>query len=675
MNTNTILLLIFSVVIAAGFAYYHYIYKAKNKSKLNFFLAFLRFLALFSILLLLINPTITRNTLEIQKTPLVVVMDNSSSIPFLNSDKIAKEVYQNLVSNPDLQEKFNIQSYQFDTEFQLSKNFNFKGSQTNIDVVAQGLNSTFKNRIFPTVLLTDGNQTTGNDYEYSFNTSNKIYPMVLGDTTKVFDLKINQINVNQYAFYKNKFPVEVFIEYSGTESINANFIISNEKSTLAKQTISLSPDKKTAILQLVLPAQNMGLQVFKAKISSSKKEKNPFNNSKKFALEVIDQKTNIALISAINHPDIGALKRAIESNVQRKITILKPNTISELKNYNVVVFYQPNATFKTVFEVSKSLGLNAFIITGTATDFSFLNQQQTNLQFKMVNQTEDYFSGFNSQFNLFAIDNIGFESFPPLQNSFGSITSKGNVSILLYSKIRSIDTQSPLLVVSENQGKRSAFLLGENSWKWRAQSFIDHQSFDNYDVFIDKIIQFLASPTSKKSLVVEHESVYNSGDKIIISAQYFNKNYEFDDSARLNMAIVNTENKAVINYDLLKRNNSYQVNLDGLPAGKYNFTVTELNSKEKYSNHFEILDFTIEKQFVNPDFQKLKQLASLTQGKVYFPNQSADLIQQLLKNEDYKSIQKNVITQNKLIDWYWLLLFIAFLLSVEWFIRKYNGFL
>jgi hypothetical protein len=103
--------------------------------------------------------------------------------------------------------------------------------------------------------------------------------------------------------------------------------------------------------------------------------------------------------------------------------------------------------------------------------------------------------------------------------------------------------------------------------------------------------------------------------------------------------------------------------------------VTELNSKEKYSSHFEILDFTIEKQFVNPDFQKLKQLASLTQGKVYFPNQSADLIQQLLKNEDYKSIQKNVITQNKLIDWYWLLLFIAFLLSVEWFIRKYNGFL
>jgi hypothetical protein len=117
------------------------------------------------------------------------------------------------------------------------------------------------------------------------------------------------------------------------------------------------------------------------------------------------------------------------------------------------------------------------------------------------------------------------------------------------------------------------------------------------------------------------------------------------------------------------------VNLDGLPAGKYNFTVTELNSKEKYSNQFEILEFNIEKQFVNPNFRKLQQLATQTKGKVFLPNQSTDLIQQLLKNEDYKAIQKNVITQNPLIDWTWLLVIIAFLLTTEWLVRKYNGLL
>jgi len=675
MNTNTILLLILSVLIASGFAYFYYLYKAKNKSNLNLFLAFLRFSALFSIFLLLINPTITSNTLEIQKTPLVVVMDNSSSIPFLKSDKTANEFYQKIVSNTDLQEKFDIQSYQFDTDFLPSKRFNYKGKQSHIDAVAKGLQTTFKNKTFPTVLLTDGNQTTGNDYVYSFNAANKVYPVILGDTTQVFDLKINQLNVNQYVFHKNKFPVEGFIQYSGTQPITANFIISEGKSNLAQQTISLSPQKRTAVVQLVLPAKKLGLQVLKAQITSPKEEKNKFNNSKNFAIEVLNQKTNIAIISSLNHPDIGALKRSIESNVKRKVSVFKPNTISDLKKYNVVIFYQPNSTFKAAFETAKLLGLHSFIITGTNTDFAFLNQHQNDLQFKMANQTEDYFAGFNSQFNVFALDNIGFESFQPLQNNFGTISSKGNVSVLLSSKIRGIDTQLPLLAFAENQGERTAFLLGENSWKWRSQSFVDHQSFEKYDIFIDKIIQFLASNPTKKPLVVEHELVYNSGDKIEINAQYFNKNSEFDEKARLNIAIINKQTKAVTNFDLLKGSNSYKVNLDGLPAGKYNFTVTELNSKEQYSNHFEILNFDIEKQFVNPDFQKLQQLATQTQGKVYLPNQNANLIQQLLKNEDYKAIQKNVITQDSLIDWSYLLVIIAFLLTTEWLVRKYNGLL
>lgn len=673
MNTTTLVLLIFSIVIAGGLSFFQYAYKAKNK--LNLFLAFLRFCSLFGILLVLINPTVTSHILTTEKTPLVVVMDNSGSIPFLNSDDIAAEAYRKIVTNTDLQAKFDIQSYQFDTDFKGSKTFSYKGKQSNLDLVGKSLQKIFKNKTYPTVLLTDGNQTTGNDYVYSFNTANKVYPIVLGDTTQVFDLKINQINANSYTFYKNKFPVEAFIHYSGTQTIQANFSISEGKSTLAQQTIYLSPKKRTAVVQLLLPANKIGVQVYKAQIQSSHKEINQLNNSQHFAVEVMNQKTNIALVSSLNHPDIGALKRAIESNAQRKVTVFKPTSISDLKKYNSVIFYQPNASFKSAFEATKLVGLNSFIITGTATDFTFLNQQQDNLQFRMGNQTENYFADFNSQFNVFALDNIGFESFPPLQHNFGTISSKGNVAILLSSRIRTIATQAPLLAFAENQGKRTAFLLGENSWKWRSKSYVDQQSFEKFDVFIDKIIQFLTTNSASKSLVVEYKWVYNSGDTIEITAQYFNKNYEFDEKARLNIAIENTATKAVKNYDLLKGSNSYKVNLDGLPAGKYNFTVTELNSKERYSNHFEILDFDIEKQFVNPDFQKLNQLASQTQGKVYLPNQTADLIQEILNNEDYKSVQKKEITQNSLIDWSWIVVFISFFLATEWFVRKYNGLL
>ena len=675
MTTNTLLLLLLSLLIAGGLSFFQYIYKAKNKSKVGWFLAFLRFLSIFGILMLLINPILTKNTFETVKTPLPIVVDNSSSISFLNANEKALELYKRIQLNSDLKDKFDVQTYQFSDDFEPTEIFDFKGTQTNIDVVAKNLKSIYKNTVYPTVLITDGNQTSGNDYVYSFDPLNKVYPVILGDTTKLFDLKINQLNVNKYSFHKNKFPVEVFLQYSGTKNVTADFVISQGNSVFSTQSITLSPSKKTATVPVLLPADKIGLQVFKVTISSKEKEKNTYNNTKNFAVEVIDQKTNIAIISAINHPDLGAMKRAIESNVQRKVIIIKPNEIKTLQDYNVLILYQPTTEFKTIFESNKVAGINTFIITGNNTDFNFLNQQQENLSFKMSGQKEEYLSVFNKQFNLFAADNIGFEDLPPLQNAFGTVTTKGVVSVLLSSKIRTIDTNAPLLVFAENQGRRATYLLGENSWKWRLQTHVNNQSFEKYDVFMDKIIQFLASNNSKKSLVVEHESFYNSGEAIEITAQYFNKNYEFDEKARLTIAVKNTQTKQTKNYDLLKESNSYKVNLDGLKAGSYTFAVKELNSKTTYSNSFEILDFDIEKQFVNPDVEKLAQLAGQTQGKAYFSDQVDVLIKTLLENEEYKTIQKSSVTKTPLIDWMWLLVLISILLTTEWFVRKHNGLL
>jgi hypothetical protein len=675
MTLNTTLLIVLSLLVAGILSFFQYYYKAENKSKLILFLAFLRFISIFGVLLLLINPIITKNSTEIVKPLLSVVVDNSSSIVALNADKTSVEVYQALVNDKRLQEKFDVQSYRFDSEFQESDIFDFKGTQTNLDLIATNLKKNNRNKIFPAVIITDGNQTSGNDYVYSFDTSNKVFPIVLGDTTKVLDLKINQLNVNKYAFYKNKFPVEVFLQYSGGKNISADLTISQGNSVFAKEKITFTSSKKTAVINVLLTANKVGSQVFKATISSNEKEINTYNNNKNFAIEVMDQKTNIAIISSINHPDIGSLKRAIESNSQRKVTVFKPQEIKQLRDYDVLIIYQPTAEFKRVFEENKSAGINTFIITGTNTDFSYLNQQQNSLEFKMSNQKEDYLAAFNPQFNLFALDNIEFENFPPLENKYGTAAVTGNVSVLLYSKIRNLETNLPLMAFGETQGRRTAFLLGENIWKWRLQSHVENQSFDKFDIFIDKTIQFLASNNSKKSLVVNHESFYNSGEAIEISAQYFNKNYEFDEKARLGISLVNTETKEVKNYELLKSDNFYKVNLDGLIAGNYKFSVKELNSMTSYSGRFEILDFDIEKQFVNPDFEKLKQLATQTSGKAYLSNQVDSLIKSLLEDEDYKAIEKNNSTRTPLIDWSWLCLFIGLTLAAEWFVRKYNGLL
>ena len=675
MTTSTILLLLLSVIIAAGLSFYQYLYKVKNQSKLYWFLAFLRFISLFSIFLLLINPIISRKITEIKKTPLPIVVDNSKSISELKATKEASELYLKITENKAITEKYDVQLFSFSEEFQSLEKLDFKGNQSHLDGVAKNLKQLYRNTNYPVVLFTDGNQTMGNDYVFSFQENTSVFPVVLGDTTSVLDLKINQINVNKYAFLKNKFPVEVFLQYNGNETITSNFSIQSGNQTVHKQTVTFSKDKKAQSVTILLNADKVGIAKYKAVISSNIKEKNTVNNVKNFAVEIIDQRSEIALISAINHPDLGTLKRSIETNQQRKVSIVKPNEIKSLQEYNVLILYQPTTAFKSIFDQNKVTQINTFVITGTATDFNFLNQVQDDLNFKMSTSKEDYLATFESNFNLFAQTNIGFENFPPLEHNFGVITAKNNVNTLLSARVRNVPVQNPILTFTENGSKREAYLLGENIWKWRLENHLNKKSFEDFDLFADKIIQFLVSNASKKNLNVTYESFYNSGESIEITAEYFNKNYEFDEKAQLTIQVTNSKTKATKKYDLLKATNSYKVNLDGLEAGNYSFKVTEKQSNTSFSGSFEVLDFEIEKQFVNPDKNRLEQLATNTNGKVYYPNQIKNLIQNLIDNKNYIPIQKETIKKSPLIDWIWLLLLAIVALATEWFTRKYNGLL
>jgi hypothetical protein len=245
----------------------------------------------------------------------------------------------------------------------------------------------------------------------------------------------------------------------------------------------------------------------------------------------------------------------------------------------------------------------------------------------------------------------------------------------LQSQIRNIKTENPLLAFAENGVKRNAYLFGENIWKWRLESHAKTKSFEQFDVFMDKIIQFLASNASKKSLIVSHESFYNSGSTIEISGQYFNKNYEFEENAQLTIQLKNKKTNVSKIYDFLKGNGEYKVNLEGLEPGNYSFTVKENNAKTSYSSAFEVLDFEIEKQFVNPDVSRLTQLATNTNGRLFYPAQVDQLIAELLKKESFPAVQKEIIKKSPLIDWIWLLILVAITLTTEWFVRKYNGML
>lgn len=662
-------------MISIALAIFMYGYKSKQSGQLRWILGILRFVTVFSILLLLINPKFESETYTTEKPNLPILIDNSASVGVLEQTENVQTLIQELQENKKLNKKFDLSYFSFGSEFKKNDSLSFSEKNTNISKALSSVNEIFKNQTAPTILITDGNQTLGNDYEFSSATfQNPIYSVILGDSIQYTDLKIEQLNTNRYAFLKNQFPVEVILTYSGTSSVDSEFVVTQGKSTVYRSKVSFSEKENSNTLSFNLPANSVGLQKYTAQILPLENEKNKTNNIKQFAVEVIDQATNVLILSKLIHPDLGALKKAISTNEQRAVTIKTPSEAAGgLNDYQLLILYQPDRSFASVLSEIEKLDKNSWIIVGLQTDWTFLNGVQNNFKKDASRQKEDIQALLIKSYGTFAVEDLGFNNFPPLHTQFGELSITVPHEIMLEQTVSNIATESALLATMEMNGKRNAIWDGEGLWRWRASSFMKTDSFQEFDGFIGSLVQYLASNKRRSRLEISSETFYYNNNPIKISAQYFDKNYVFDNRSGLNITVTNTETEKQTEFPMLLRNNFYEVDLNSLPAGEYSFTVSVVDEAVSSSDSFSILDFNVEQQFLNADVSKLRRISQNTGGKAYFTTQYDALIQDLIENTNFQNIERSEQKVVPLIDWKYLLALIVLALSAEWFFRKYNG--
>lgn len=675
MNTETILYIILAGILALSLALFQYIYKHRNRSKTYVLLTFLRFVSLFSVFLLVINPKFNKITFFNEKPNLLIAVDNTESVKYLDQDQKTRDLVGLLQKDEGLNERFDLKLFSFGKDVNNLEALSFDEKQTNPTVVFERFSQVYGNSIAPLILITDGNQTYGKDYEFAAqNYKQAVFPIILGDTTRYTDLKIEQLNVNKYAYLKNKFPIEIIAVYNGGEEVSTQLTVSSGNTIVFSENLTFNKEQSSRLVNLSLPANRPGVHSYKAELKPLANEKNTVNNIKNFAVEIIDRKTHVAIVSDIIHPDLGALKKSIESNEQRQASILKPTEFLNQKNdFQQVILYQPNQNFKLVYDEIQTLNINTFTILGPKTNWLEFNMLQSFMQQTVTNQYEDFQPSLNSNFNVFIVDDLNFSDFPPLQTEFGTATFSLPIEIILYKTVNGIQLNEPLLWSFEVNQKRAVVLNGEGIWRWRAQSYLDKKSFHDFDNFIGKIIQYLDSNQKRSRLNVSYESFYNGNDNVLLTAQFFNRTYEFDKTASLEITVKNKESEQSQKLPFILKQSNYQVDLSGLEAGDYVFTVQAQEENISQSGEFKILDYSVEQQFLNANVSKLQNLAVLSRGTSYFINYTDALVDQLIKDERFPTIQKSTKKVVPLIDWKFLLAFIALSLSAEWFIRKYNG--
>lgn len=674
MNISTFILIALAIIIALGFAFFQYLFKSKQRRRETYIFFVLRFLSVFILVLLLINPKITSTSYELQKPNLFLAVDDSESIAHLQQADTVQELLKKLKNNKAVQERFELVQYNFGNELLNSNTAQFKAQQTNINAALESFKELSRRKTSAVVLISDGNQTTGRDFRYFQPGNNQeIYPVVVGDTTEYLDLELSRLNANTYAFLNNRFPVEAFVSYSGEESVKTRFEIKSGENVIFSEEISLDSENNSVVIQAQLPASSLGVLSYEAEIIPLEIEKNTANNSKKFAVEVIDERSKILLISAIPHPDIGTFKKAIETNEQRQLDIkYLEEDISNLKEYQLVLLYQPTTAFASVFENLEENSQNYLLISGTQTDWNFLNNIQNFIQKDFSNQSQEIFAVKNPNFNQFQFEEVGFSDFPPLEDKFGDIiVQSNNFESIFFQQIENVETKQPLIAIQGSGQNKNGFIFGENIWRWRSASYLENKSFENFDNFIGKLIQNLASTRQRERLTIDYKSFYYENESVKITANFFDQNYQFDPNADLEISVENSDEN--IQSELILRNKGFEVDLGNLESGTYDFRISEKTSGISRSGSFEVIAYNIEQQFIAANKNAMNALAENSGVEVHYQDNFQDLINKLISEDKYKPVQKSHQKIVPLVDWHYLLFLLVLILAAEWFFRKYKG--
>ncbi|MFC2147986.1 VWA domain-containing protein [Bacteroidota bacterium] len=675
MQLQTVFLILFAAILALGLVIFQYYYKSKSKGTLYIALSFLRFVALFCVFLLLINPKITKEQYSLEKANLIILADNTTSIGQANGVNQLVNAKKLIEENTNIAEKFNVSEYVFGTELNSLDSLSFTEKATNIGRALSSLNEIFAGSNTAILMLTDGNQTLGEDYEFSGGRQKfPIYPIVVGDTTSYQDIRIDQVNTNKYAFLKNKYPMEIFVSYQGKNTVSTTLTITEAGQNLYRKQIVLSETENSQIINTVLDATTVGIKNIKISLSPLENERNIANNSRQIGIEVIDEKTNIALVSNMLHPDLGALKKAIESNEQRSVSIIKPSlSPNELEQFDLFIIYQPDTSFEKVYSYIESKGANIFTITGPKTDWTFLNKVQNSFQKNSYDQKEEVTPILNAGFTHFDISDLAVSDYPPVETTLGELLITASYENMLSQRIKGVDLNEPLFTVLETNLRREAILFGENIWKWRVQSYREDQEFKKFDDFISKVILFLANSKPRSRLTLEYENIYQGLNEATIKATYFDETFVFDNNATLNLILSGIENNTSRQIPMLLKKGYYEADISTLPSGDYSFTASVKDENLTKTGKFTILDYDLEKQLLSSNYKKLDRLAKSTNATLYFPSQVSNFIEDIIKDNRFVPIQKSKQNVVSLIDFKILLGIIVAALTAEWFIRKYNG--
>ena len=646
----------------------YFFYRENNNLKpfTKSFLFFVRFSILTSLFFLLLSPIFNIVIKNIERPSIILLQDASKSVR-IDIKNDFKKIQNELLD-------FDVSIYNFSD--QLNEGFadTNLGLYTNIDLALTNINDLYSNRNLSSVVIaTDGLYNRGKNPLYSEKFNFPIYSLILGDTAEQVDISIDKIEHNELAFLGNYFPVKIRIK--STSAKNKNFklkIRQNDSIIFTKSFVSILNNEYFEIKEDFL-ANKIGMNKYSISVSEFANEQNVINNYADFFIDIIDSKSKILIFNDKPHPDIAAFVSSISSNENYDYTISKTENYSlDFSDFNLIVFHSiKNLNEKFILEIFES---KIPLLLFCTNDFNNMNTFFSSVDFLNKGSVDEVYPFLSSTFDDFQLsDSVKnmISLMPPLNLQFGSYFVNNPSKVLLYQKIKDINSLNPLISF-ENIDKRIGIIFGEGYWKWRLRNFYLNNSHNSFDDFFNKVIQYLVTNEDKSKLRLDYNKSYFENESIIISAELYNSSFDLYNEKNIELKLFNSKNE-IFDYNFDKYENSYSLNIGALESDNYRFEVFVKDSDvSTKTGVITVKPVKVEELNLITDYNFLNNLSSANNGSLFWPNEINLLISEIKSSKSQKIIR----TSNdilKLIDINSLLIFLLFFIFLEWFIRKYNG--
>ena len=675
--------------ILTGLCYASLLYlfnKSQHYSKaLTTTLFILRTVVVGLLVLLFFNPYIKKKTNKIEPATIIIAQDNSNSLVLAKDSTFYKEQFPLILDTliNELEDNFIVDKYLFGNEVNEFTKLDYKDYYTDFHEVLENIKKNYyKKNVGAVVLLSDGicnksHLPEQNIESYPF----PIYTVTLGDTTSYPDFYIKDVFYNKTSPANSIMPLRIVANANNcrNKQMKIKVLLNNE--VIEETDVPVNSNRFSKTFDFNINSDDEGVKQIDIQISAIENELIKNNNSKRFFIEVVDKQYKALFYAKSPHPDLGSIKNILGDHFEAN-TIFSDDEIPDLKEYDILFLHQiPYFRMSNYEDLEAKLredkNIPVFYIIGESTDFDAFNNLQTSMKITKgaVNSILDIKPHYNQNFGLFTIDNEvvkAANSYPPLSLPHLEFSLSSNHDMLLQMSINDILTQAPLLsFTTDSEGRKSAYLLGTGIWRWKLYNYYKENNHDNFEELLTKSVKYLLTEKDKE-LIINYKENYFNNESIIFTADLRNPSQELINEPDLGIRIVNRHTKDIYEYNFLKKNKSYYLDVNNLPEGIYNFSAqAEYGGKTYQGNgNFSVISIGAEAQDLVADARRMRLLAALTEGK-NFGIKDINLVAAELENDErITSIMREETNYKDLINMKSIFFVILSLISIEWILRK-----